>query len=150
MKVESSHSVDTQRSTSAMVTCKQILDPPEPNRKPSADGSLCRCWPQTPPGMDTCMHTSFGQSTVRRPAESRKRHGPGCNILHVMSALIWHQESIATCRPRRNLFTIKPLQPWAQAAPITYTVCTFFCEWPRINSVTSACTDAVRADPTVW
>lgn len=56
VKVESSHSAETQRSTSAMVACKQILDPPEPDRKTSADGSLRRCWLQTPPVMETCVH----------------------------------------------------------------------------------------------
>lgn len=108
--------------------------PTEAVRMVSADGSSWFYGLQTHPEW-RAVH-SLGQTTVRKPAEFIKCHGdtmPGwmtrVQLLHVMSALIWHQLVRSRLRPAqiaRN-FVIKPRRPWVQESPSRTLCAPFLC-----------------------
>lgn len=79
---------------------------------------------------------SLEQTTVRKPAEFIKCHGDTMlgsmtrvQLLHVMSALIWHQLVRSRLQPAQiaHKFVIKPRHPWVQESPSRTLCAPFLC-----------------------
>lgn len=103
----------------------------------SADGSFCCCGIQTRSEWRP-VH-SLRQTTVRKPAEFIRCHGDTMlgwmtrvQLLHVMSALIWHQLVRSRLQPAQNArkFIIKPRRPCVQEGP-PRTLCAPFLSLAR-------------------